>query len=598
MADKLSDISVGEVTLKVFSEGEELSGQFKVKSVYIHMAVNKIASASLQVSDGGSEDGNKFELSASGFFDPGREIEIKAGYASENKTIFKGIVVKHGMKIVNDGSFLLNIECKDEAVKLSVGRKNAYFQEKTDSDIIKEILSDYSGLSATIESTDYINPELVQNYTSDWDFILQRSELNGLQVFNANGEIIIAPALMKSAPVLEIVPGNGLVSFNAHMDVRNQSATVKTNAWNREQQEVISESSASAPEDIGGSMMTSDLAKVIGLEEYNLQTTSSLPSEVLQKWAAAKHAKSAYAKIQGNIVIYGYPKLKLGDSINIDGLSDQFNGDFYVGGFEHYITAGEFITTIQLGLSAEFFSNEKRDIAPPPASGLISPVKGLHIGVVEQIHQDDNGEFRIKVKLPTLQVDNLSVWARQANFYASIEAGMFFYPEINDEVIVGFLNEDPQSPIILGSLYNKNNSVPPYEPAEDNFVKAIVTKTGLRIEFNEENNAINIITPGEQSVYIDDTEKRIVITDINQNVIEMNEAGINMTTPGDLIFEAKGNIEMNASGNIAITATGDLTGKGMNVELTGSTKFAAAAAMTEINGSGQTTIKGGVVMIN
>lgn len=597
MADKLSDIAQGPITVKVFSEGNALAGEYKVKYIRVMKSVNKVAAVNMQVSDGGSADSERFELSSSGFFDPGKTIEIKAGYSSVDDTIYKGIVIKHGMKVTSDGLFLLNIECKDEAVKLTVGRKNAYFSEKSDSDIIQEILSAYSGLTPNVGSTQYTNPELVQNYTSDWDFILQRAELNGLQIINSDGEINIEAPEMGS-PVLEVEPGNGLISFNAHMDARNIAASINTNAWDREQQELVSEESSSISDEVGGSISVSDLAGVIDLEEYTLQTTSSLPSEVLQQWAASKHTKDAFSKVQGTLVIKGYPPLCVGDAITLKGLSDQFNGDFYVGGYEHRISPGEFNTTIQLGMPSSFFSDKNRDIEAPPASGLLSPVKGLHIGVVEQIHEDDNGEFRIKVKLPTLNVDNLSVWARQANFYATAEAGLFFYPEINDEVIVGFLNEDPQSPIIMGSLYNKNNSTPPYQPTEDNFIKALVTKTGLKIEFNEENNAITIVTPEEQSILIDDTEKKIVVTDINGNIIELNDAGINVTTEGDMIFEAAGNIEMNATGNIALAATGDLTGEGMNVELTGQTKFAAEGAMTEVKGSGQTTIKGGVVMIN
>ncbi len=257
-----------------------------------------------------------------------------------------------------------------------------------------------------------------------------------------------------------------------------------------------------------------------------------------------------------------------------------------------------FKTTIELGINSDFFSELKQDIPAPGASGLLSPMKGLHIGVVEQIHEDDNGEFRIKVKLPSLQVDNLSVWARQVNFYATVEAGMFFYPEINDEVIVGFLNEDPQSPIILGSVYNKNNSVPPFEPAEENYIKAIVTKTGITLQFDEENGAVTILTPEEQTININDTDGLITVADKNDNIIEMSEDGVTVTSAKDIILDAQGDIKMTAQGNVEVEATGDFKGEGVNVELKGQSKFAAEGAMTEVKGSGQTTIEGGIVMIN
>ncbi len=597
MADKMSQICTGPLTMKVFSDGNAIPDEALVYAISVKKGINKISTASIQIFDGGASEEDSFPISSGGSFNPGKEIEIKAGYASQEETIYKGIVIRHGMKVTASGKFTLNIECKDQAVKLTVGRNNGYFAEKKDSDIIQEILSAYSDLDASVDASSYVNPEIIQNYSSNWDFILQRAEMNGFLLYNSDNSLrIAAPSV--STPVLDILPGDGLISFNAYMDARNQVATINSASWDRENLEVVQEESSSTPGDIGGNISPSDLAGVLGVEAYNLQTTGSLPSEVLQAWVSAKHQKNAFSKIQGNITIEGYPKLQLGDTVNLEGFSDQFNGSQYVGGFEHVIEQGSFKTTIQLGISAEFFSDENRDIAAPSASGIISPIKGLHIGVVEQIHEDENGEFRIKVQLPTLQVDNMSVWARMTQFYATAEAGLFFYPEVNDEVIVGFLNEDPQAPVVLGSVYNKSNAIPPYEPAEENYIKAIVTKTGLKVEFNEENNAITLITPEEQSILIDDTEKMITVKDMNDNVIELTDAGISISTAGDIIFDAQGNIELNAQGNVAVAATGDFTGEGMNVALTGQTKFAAEGAMTEVKGSGQTTIEGGIVMIN
>lgn len=597
MADSLNDIVKSPVTIKILSEGTELPTTEMVKSVSVTKAVNKISSALIQIMDGGTSTNEEYSVSSSGSFDPGKKIEIKAGYASEEETIFKGIVIRHGMKVTSNGEFYVNIECKDEAVKLTIGRKNALFQEKKDGDIISTILSDYSGVKADVGSTSFTNVELIQNYSTDWDFIMQRAEINGLMLFNSDNELAVAEPEMGSS-VLNVMAGGDLISFNGYIDARNQMSSIKAASWDRENQTLLSESSSSAPTNNGGNLSQSTLADVIGLTDFNLQTTSSVPSEVLQKWAEAKHIKTSFSKIQGKVTIDGFPKLKLGDVITLEGLSDQFNGDIYVGGFEHLIDSGNFTTIIDIGIEPVFFSESKRNIQPAGASGLLTPIKGLHIGVVEQIHEDDNGEFRIKVKLPTLQVDNLSVWARQANFYATAQAGLFFYPEVNDEVVVGFLNEDPQSPIILGALYNKNNSTPPYQPEEDNFIKALVTKEQLKIEFDEENKAITFLTPEEQTITINDTDKKITISDMNDNIIEMTEDGINVTTKGDLIFDAQGNIELTAQGDVALKATGDLKGEGMNVEFKGQTKFAAEGAMTEVKGSGQTTIEGGIVMIN
>ena len=598
MINNLYNIAKGPVTYKVFSEGKDLSGSCTFKSIRISKNVNKVASAFIQLWDGGKANDDKFDASNAQYFDPGKAIEIKAGYDSKEETIFKGVVVRHGMKVMAS-KFLLNIECKDEAVKLTIGRKSALYLEKSDSDIIQEIGSNYGDLTLSVESTSHINPELVQNYTTDWDFVVQRAELNGFIVINSDNTMDISKPKIGS-PDIKVSPMTGMVSFNGYIDARNQFKNVKAASWDRENQEVLFEESSNTPSDIGGKLKPKVLSDVMGLDTYSFQTTSAVPSEVLQSWAEGRQIKSGYSKIQGNFSILGFPGIKLGSTIEIEGLSDQFNGKMYVGGFEHIIDTefANFETVIELGINSNYFNEEKFDIAAPATSGLLSPIKGLLVGVVEQIHEDPNGEFRIKVELPTLEVDNLSVWARQANFYATPEAGLFFYPEIGDEVVVGFLNEDPQSPIVLGSMYNKSNSIPTYEPYEENYIKAIVTKTGLTIEFDEENDIITIKTPEENMIQMNDTEKFIRLSDVNDNIVEMTEDGVNITSAKDINIEAQGDINITAQGNITEKATGDLSEEGMNVAVKATAEYSAEGAMAGVKGSAQTTIEGGIVMIN
>ena len=55
----------------------------------------------------------------------------------------------------------LKVECKHEAVKMTLGRHNKYFEESTDSAVIEEILDGY-GLKGTVQATTVTHKELVQ----------------------------------------------------------------------------------------------------------------------------------------------------------------------------------------------------------------------------------------------------------------------------------------------------------------------------------------------------------------------------------------------------------------------------------------------------
>ena len=122
------------VTFKILIEGEQLSAAHQVMTVAVEKEINRIPTAKLVIMDGdpASQD---FELSNKDLLVPGKEIEIKAGYHSDEETIFKGIVISHNLRIRSNQSYLI-VECKDKAVKLTVGRKSKYFYESKDSEIL------------------------------------------------------------------------------------------------------------------------------------------------------------------------------------------------------------------------------------------------------------------------------------------------------------------------------------------------------------------------------------------------------------------------------------------------------------------------------
>src|SRR5690606_38330041 len=143
----------------------------------ISKEINKIPSAKVFIYDGDAAN-QDFPISNSAEFIPGAEIEIYCGYHSEQVMIFKGIVVRQSLKIRNNQSPLLLIECKDPIYKLATVRKSNCFYDLRDSDIIEEILS-ANGLDSEIESSKITHECMVQHDSTDWDFIITRLEANG-----------------------------------------------------------------------------------------------------------------------------------------------------------------------------------------------------------------------------------------------------------------------------------------------------------------------------------------------------------------------------------------------------------------------------------
>jgi len=176
------------VTIQILISGKEIDASSSIMSIEVEREINRIASARvILLMPQGPSEGSPFKLSESSLFVPGNKIEIKAGYHGEEETIFKGLIVKHGVDFYNNEALKLILDCSDEAIKMTLGRKNKYFKKKKDSDILSAIISDY-GLGKEVDATTIEYPLTVQYHVSDWDFLVMRAENNGLLISTENGK--------------------------------------------------------------------------------------------------------------------------------------------------------------------------------------------------------------------------------------------------------------------------------------------------------------------------------------------------------------------------------------------------------------------------
>jgi type VI secretion system secreted protein VgrG len=69
-----------------------------------------------------------------------------------------------------------------------------------------------------------------------------------------------------------------------------------------------------------------------------------------------------------------------------------------------------------------------------------------------------------------------SCWIRVAQFWAGQGYGAFFWPRVGHEVVVAFEHGDPDRPIVVGSVYNSNNTTP-YSMPGNTYISGFRTKT-------------------------------------------------------------------------------------------------------------------------
>ncbi len=596
MAESPNLHSDGVLRVSILSDGKAISDSVEVLQVRVQRRANQVPTARLTIMDGDMAAG-AWPIADAATFAPGAAITIKAGYGDREETIFEGLVVKLGSRISGANDARLIIDCQDKAVKMTVGRKNANYIDKTDSEIMQSLAGAH-GLTAKIEATTAKFQELTQYYCSDWDFLVARAEVNGQLVIANDGNLSVAAPAVDGAAVLRVTYGADLMEFQGEIDARTQLSSVQAFAWNPKNQ-AIAEGEAATPPSLNeqGNLDGATLAKVVGLSSYRLQIGTVLDTSVLGSWAKAMQVKSGLSRIRGRMKFQGHAAAKVGTLIEIAGVGERYSGTVFVGGVEHEIADGNWVTDVDFGLSPDWFTG-RSDVMAPPASGWLPGADGLQVGVVTKLDGDPQGEQRIQVKTPVLAAESPAVWARLAQYHASSGFGAFLVPEIGDEVVLGFFNNDPSSPVILGSLYSSNRA-PPYALEAENNTKAWVSRCLAKIEIDDKDKVITITTPGNNKAVLSDKDRSILVQDQSNNKVKLSESGIELDSPKDIKLTAKGSLTLDAVGTVSIASKADVSVKGLNVACEAQVALTAkGSASAELSASGQTTVRGAMVMIN
>lgn len=576
------------VTFKLLSEGSDISNKYQVLSVMVNREVNRVPTARVLLRDGSAAE-ETFAASDGPDLIPGKELEIAVGFDANDQTIFKGLIVKHALKVGSQGDSTLILTCKDAATKMTIGRHNRYFTESTDSEAIEEIIGGYSDLSAEVESSQVSHPEIVQFYATDWDFILSRAEMNGQIILVEDGKVAVKSPSTSGEPLITLTYGANLLEFEVEMDARTQYGAVKAKAWSYAEQALIEADGVEPSVNEQGNLGGADLAAATAPEEWELRHTGLVEQTELQAWADAQLLKSRLGKIQGRVKTKGYPDAKPDALVQLEGMGGRFNGVAYVSGIRHELNGGAWSTHLQLGLAPQWFY-QRAEVVERPAAGLLPGVNGLQIGVVVQLQDDPAGEHRIKVKAPILDDNAEGIWSRVATLDAGENRGSFFRPEIGDEVVLGFLNDDPRDPIVLGML-NSSAKAAPLAASDDNHQKGFFTRSEMKFTFDDDKKAIAIETPGGNKIKISDEDKSITLKDQNDNSLTMNDSGIELKSSKDITIEATGKLNLKASQDSSL--------EGLNVNVKANAQFKAeGSAGAEVSTGAIAVLKGSLVQIN
>jgi uncharacterized protein involved in type VI secretion and phage assembly len=179
------------------------------------------------------------------------------------------------------------------------------------------------------------------------------------------------------------------------------------------------------------------------------------------------------------------------------------------------------------------------DFFNPRLGGLC---QGVYLAEVSSI---DDPEQLARVQVRLFNFDGVDghdapIWARVACAFAGKNRGVFFIPDVGDEVVVSFVNGDPRYPIVIGGLWNGDDTAPEQISGGRNLRKVIRSKNGVKVTLEDEDGQEKFIveTPGAQKITLQDGPGKITLEDSNGNSIEMATAGITITASAKVTINA------------------------------------------------------------
>lgn len=301
------------------------------------------------------------------------------------------------------------------------------------------------------------------------------------------------------------------------------------------------------------------------------------------------------------------------------------------------------------------FTATPHEVPYRPARATSRPsIQGVQTAVVvgiegEEIDTDKYG--RVKVQFPWdregKKNENSSCWIRVATMWGGAQWGMIHIPRIGQEVVVSFVEGDPDQPIIVGSVYNFDN-MPPYTLPDNKTRSGIVTrstKKGDKETYNEihfedkkgeellylraekdhtravENdetiwvghdrwadvdNDETINIANNETVTIDKGNQKHTLKKGNREaIIEMGNEALtikmgNQTTKlnlGKSDLEAMQSIELKVGqSSLKIDQMG-VTIKGMMINVEGTLQTSVKGLMSQVQGTAMLQVGGGILML-
>lgn len=478
----------------------------------------------------------------------------------------------------------------DVSHRLNRGRFNRSFQNMTDSDVVKKVIGELGISAGTIDDSGAPHDYIFQENQTNMEFLRERAARNGFELFVQDGKLNFRKPKADDSISLKWL--QDLKNFQVRVSSAEQVSSVEVRGWDYEQKKPIVSTQSSekvlTETQYGSGKQTSSAFQ----EQPTEPTLVIVDQPVFTPKEADAIAQAIFNELGGEFVhadaqAEGNPAIRPGRVVELEDMG-KYSGKYYVTEARHLLQERVYTTEFSVrGLRG----GDLLSILAPPARPRVGQT--VMVGIVTD-NNDPEGWGRVRVKCPTLTEEHESNWARVVAAGAGGQRGLDCLPEIDDEVLVAFEHGNIHRPYVIGGVWNGQDSPP--APVADSVssgkvrLRTLKTRTGHTLQFIEEDKGgskkgIHVESVYGHEVYLNDSDRKIEIKTSGGHSLTLDDQGRSIEVV------SKGTIALQAPQGITLTVGGS------SMELTPAS-IKVASKQTQVQGTAQTQVQGGVVNIN
>jgi type VI secretion system secreted protein VgrG len=479
----------------------------------------------------------------------GQSIKIEISpktMVTESSFVFNGIITEAQMVRTSGAAGGIIINGYSPTIAMEGAPHTKSYTDKTLADIINGITGKYSKQKINPKvslKNDVTMPYTVQYGESDFGFLARMAQKKGEWFFFDGQELQFGKPATKT---FSLEYGRLLHSFNIEMRAKSLGFEyVGYDPSAADIQRASSEEVGYQPKGYSKNMY--DASKKLfpdnstmlyshALEEGNSRThlvsraTTQLQSRASDLVTAKGDSDETGLRL-GDVVVIQESAFSLTGN-PLDGLQEQNFGSYIITDIVHVCD--------ESGAYHNTFDAVPESVLCPPYGNVHSHPNTDSQPAVVTDNNDPAGLGRVQVQFAWQKDEgNNTPWIRMTNPHAGGGKGMYFIPEIGEEVLVAFEAGNAEKPFVLGAMYNGNESSS-YSTA-GNDQKVIQTRSGTKIIMND---AIG-------SVFIEDPSGNTWMMD--------GKGNISVNAPKNFTLTAGENINMSAGKNVSVSAGEDMT---------------------------------------